>query len=153
MNAQTAYDIGEIFRRQSQEGGQHYEGQEGVNYRQFAERAMEWFAKSTQLNQWDSRPCSGYGWCLDWLDHQAESAPYFARAEELDPNNYYNLNSIGLHYVELGDYAAAKEWFERSWRLNFTDNPIAQSYINLCIARMEEAATNEITAKLNLLGN
>ena len=153
MNAQTAYDIGEAFRRQSQEGGQHYEGQEGVNYRQFAERAMEWFAKSTRLNPWDSRPCTGYGWCLDWLDRQAESAPYFARAEELDPNNYYNVDNIGLHYVELGDYAAAKEWFERSWRLNYNDNQIAQSYLNLCNARLEEAATNEITAKLNLLGH
>jgi O-antigen ligase len=151
MNSQTAYDIGEAFRRQSQEGGQHYEGQEGVNYRQLAERAMEWFAKSTKLNPWDSRPCAGYGWCLDWLDRQAESGPYFSHAEELDPNNYYNVNNIGLHYVQLGDYAAAKPWFERSMRLSWNDNPIAQSYFNLCCARMEEAATNEITAKLNLL--
>jgi O-antigen ligase len=151
MNAQTAYDIGEAFRRQSQEGGQHYRGQEGVDYRKLAQEAMDWFARSSKLNPWDSRPCAGYGWCLDWLDRQSESGPYFSRAEELDPNNYYNLNDIGIHYVQLGDYAAAKPWFERSMRLISTDNPIAQNYCNLCIARMEEAATNEISAKLNLL--
>jgi O-antigen ligase len=150
MNSETAYDVGEAFRRQSQEGGEHYEGQEGVNYRQLAERAIEWFGKSIKLNPWDSRPCAGYGWCLDWLGRQAESGPYFSRAEELDPNNYYNVNNIGLHYVQLNDYAAAKPWFERSMRLSYKDNPIAQNYFNLCIVRMEEAATNEITAKLNL---
>ena len=153
MNAHTAYDIGETFRRQSQEGGQHYERQEGINYRQLAERAMEWFDKSSKLNPWDSRPCAGYGWCLDWLDRQAESGPYFSRAEELDPNNYYNVCNIGLHYIQLGDYAAAKPWFERSLRLESNDNPIAQNYFNLCTVRMEEAATNEISARLNLLGH
>ncbi len=152
-NAQTTYDIGEALRRQSQEGGQHYEGQPGVNYRQLAEQAMKWFARSSVLNPWDSRPCAGYGWCLDWLDRQAESGPYFSRAEELDPNNYYNVNTIGLHYIQLGDYAAAKPWFERSLRLSSQDNPIARSYLTLSLARMEEAATNEIAAKLNPVGH
>jgi tetratricopeptide (TPR) repeat protein len=150
MNPQTAYDIGEACRRQSQEGGQHYEGQTGVDYRQLAERAMEWFHRSTTLNPWDSRPAAGYGWCLDWLDRQSESEPYFWRAEELDPNNYYNVNNIGLHFVQVGDYAAAKPWFERSLRLSGRDNPIAQNYLALCVARMEEAATNEVTAKFHL---
>src|SRR5208337_3616399 len=102
-----------------------YEGQAGVNYRQLAEQAMEWFDRSSRLNPWDSRPWAGYGWCLDWLDRQSQSGPYFSRAEELDPNNYYNLNNIGLHYVRLGDYAAARPWFERSWRLSSQDKPIA----------------------------
>jgi hypothetical protein len=150
MNPQTAYDIGEVYRRQSQEGGQHYAGQEGINYTNLAERAMEWFGRSTSLNRWDSRPCAGYGWCLDWLDRQGESGAYFWRAEELDPNNYYNVNGIGLHYIQLGDYAAAKPWFERSLRLSSQDNPIAQNFLTLCVVRLEEAATNEITARINL---
>jgi O-antigen ligase len=149
MNAQTAYDIGEAFRVQSQEGGQHYQGQEGVDYKQLTHRAMDWFHKSTSLNPWDSRPCAGLGWCLDWLDRQAESAPYFSRAEELDPNNYYNVNNIGLHYIQLGDYAAAKPWFERSFRLSPRDNPIALNFLTICLARMEEAATNDIAARLS----
>ena len=148
MNPQTAYEIGECFRRQSQEGGEHYQGQEGVDYRQLAERAMEWFARSSKLNPWDSRPCAGYGWCLDWLDRPSES--YFWRAEQLDPNNYYNLNNIGLHYVQLQQYAAARPWFERSLRLQPAENPIAVSYSTLCITRLQEAATNSIAARFNL---
>jgi O-antigen ligase len=152
MNPLTAYQLGEAYRRQSQEGGQHYQGQEGVDYRKLSQYAMDWFQRSMNLNRWDSRPWVGYGWCLDWLDRQAESGPYFWHAEELDPNNYYNLNNIGLHYVQLGDYAAARPFFERSQALAYEDNPIAHSYINLCLARMEEAATNEIAARFNLLG-
>jgi O-antigen ligase len=151
MNSQTAYDIGEAYRRQSQEGGQHYQGQEGINYTNLAMRAMEWFGRCIELNKWDSRPCVGYGWCLDWLDRQTESGPYFWRAEKLDPNNYYNVNMIGLHYVQLGDYAAAKPWFERSLRLSAQNNPIAQNYAILCLARLEEAATNAMAARLNQL--
>ena len=147
-NSQTAYDIGETFRVQSQEGGRHYKDQAGVDYKQLAQQAMDWYRTSIALNPWDSRPYAGYGWCLDWLDRQAESGPYFSRAEALDPNNYYNLNSIGVHYVELGDYAAARPWFERSWRLSQDNNPIAWNYRILCIARLEEAATNDITARL-----
>jgi O-antigen ligase len=151
MNPQTAYDTGEAYRRQSQEGGQHYEGQGGVNYTNLAARAMEWFHRSINLNRWDNRPWAGCGWCLDWLDQQSESAPYFSRAEELDPNNYYNVNDIGIHYVQLRDFAAAKPWFERSLRLHSDDNPVARNFLSLCTVRLEEAATNEITAKLNLL--
>jgi hypothetical protein len=148
MNPQTAYEIGECYRRQSQEGGEHYQGQEGVGYRQLAEQAMEWFARSSKLNRWDSRPCAGYGWCLDWLDRP--SGQYFWRAEQLDPNNYYNLNNIGLHYVQTLQYAAARPWFERSLRLQPVDNPIAVSYVALCLARLQEAATNDIAARFNL---
>jgi O-antigen ligase len=147
-NAQTAYDIGESYRRQSQEGGQHYEGQEGVEYRQLADRAMEWFSRSMALNPWDSRPCAGYGWCLDWLDRPSDA--YFWRAEQLDPNNYYNINNIGLHYVQIQAYAAARPWFERSLRLQSVDNPIAANYSALCVARLQEAATNDIAARFNL---
>ena len=60
------------------------------------------------------------------------------------------MASIGLHYVELGNYAAAKSWFERSFRLQQKDNIIAQDYLEITKRRMLEAATNEITAKLNL---
>jgi Flp pilus assembly protein TadD len=110
---------------------------------------MEWFQRGIKLDPWDSRNYSGYGWCLDWLDRQAESGPYFGKAEELDPNNYFNLNFVGLHYVQIGDFAAAKPWFERSLRLEWKDNPIAQNYILIANDRLMEAATNEISAKLN----
>ena len=62
-------------------------------------------------------PWVGYGWCLDWLGRFDKSAPYFQRADELDPNNYFMAAHIGLHYVQSGNFAAARPWFERSLRL------------------------------------
>jgi O-antigen ligase len=150
-NAQIAYVIGEAFRQQSQEGGQHYEGQEGVDYRVLGQKAMEWFLRSGALNPWDSRPWTGYGWCLDWFERSTESGAYFWKAEQLDPNNYHNVNQIGQHYVETGDYAAARPWFERSLRLQGVDNEVAQTYANLCVVRLEEAATNDLAARIQLL--
>jgi hypothetical protein len=149
-NAQTAYALGQALQRQSQEGGEYYQGQAGVDYRQLAKEAMDWFEKAMALNRWDSRSYAGYGWCLDWLDRSAEASAYFTKAEELDPNNYYNLNAIGLHYVHLGDYAAAKPWFERSARLEWRGNDIAVNYIALLESRLLEGATNDLRGRLNL---
>jgi O-antigen ligase len=150
MNPETSYQLGEAYRHQSQEGAEYYAGQEGVNYRRLAEQASEWYQRGIKLNPWDSRNYTGYGWCLDWLDRQNESTPYFSRAEELDPNNYYNLNCIGLHYVQRGDFAAAKPWFERSLTLESQENPVALSYLRIANARLMEAATNEVSSRLNL---
>lgn len=141
-NSETTLALGEAFRHQSEEGSSYYEGQEGVDYRFLAERAMEWFERGMKLNRWDCRNYTGYGWCLDWLDRFQESSAFFTRAEELDPNNYFNLLAIGLHYVKLGDFAAAKPWFERSRRLEWMDNPIASNYVNIVDQRLQEGATN-----------
>lgn len=150
-NAQTAYAIGEAFRQQSQEGGQHYQGQEGVDYRVLGQKAMEWFLRSGALNPWNSRPWTGYGWCLDWFERSSESGAYFWKAEQLDPNSYHTVIQIGQHYVETGDYAAARPWFERSLRLQPVDNMVAQAYATLCVQRLEEAATNDLAARIQLL--
>jgi Flp pilus assembly protein TadD len=148
MDSETAYYIGEALRHQSQQGSEASHPNASPAYRQSAEQAMQWYQRGMTLNPWDSRSYSGFGWCLDWLDRQSESAPYFSRAEALDPNNYFNLNNIGMHYVQLGDFAAAKPWFERSLRLEYTDNLIARNYLEIANVRLLEAATNEITAKL-----
>jgi len=137
-NPEVAFAIGEAFRIQSAEGGQ--------NYRELAEQAMEWLGRSIKLNRWGGYGYLRYGWCLDWLDRSAESQPYFDRADELDPNGYFTLANIGLHYVQIGNYAAAKPWFERSLRLQWKDNPIARSYLEIIRTRMLEAATNEPSA-------
>ena len=73
---------------------------------------------------------------------------YFDRAAQLDPNGYFTMANIGLHYVQLGDFAAAKPWFERSSRLQWQDNPIALSYLEIVKRKLMEAATNDISAKL-----
>jgi O-antigen ligase len=139
-NAETARAIGEALRTQSGDGV--------GNYRQLAIEAMEWFERSNRLNRWDPRPLLGCGSCLDWLDRKTESAVYFARAEELDPNGYFTVATIGLHYVELGDYAAAKAWFERSLELENRGNSIAEYYLDISRRRLMEGATNELRLRL-----
>jgi O-antigen ligase len=140
MNPETTLDIGEAYRIESAEGGE--------NYRDLATQAMDWFGRTIKLNRWEGYGYLRYGWCLDWLDRSGESEPYFSRADELDPNGYYTLANIGLHYIELGDYAAAKPWFERSLRLEWKKNPIAHTYFDIVTARMQEAATNGGTGRL-----
>jgi O-antigen ligase/Tfp pilus assembly protein PilF len=142
MNPETAYAIGEAFRIQSSEGGD--------DYRALAERAMGWFGRSMKLNPWDGYGYLRYGWCLDWLERFGESPRYFERAAQLDPNSYFMAANIGLHYVQSGDLAAAKSWFERSLRLEWQeDNSIARNYLQIVRGRLQEAATNEISAKLS----
>ena len=150
FNAETACDIGECFRIQSSLGGS--------NYQQMAEQALEWFGRSTKLNPWSAysnlspsagSSWAGSGWCLDWLERFDESGPYFRRAEEVDPNNYFIAAQVGLHYVQLGDFAAARPWFERSLRLEAKDNAIASNYLQIANSRLLEAATNEISARIH----
>ena len=152
-NPKTCFAIGDALRHESQEGGEYYEGQEGVTYRQLAEQAMTWYQRAMKLNPYDSQNYAGYGWCLDWLDRTSESAPYFERAEELDPNNYWNLNCIGLHYVQLGDFAAARPWFERSIRMEWKDNDIPRNYLPIINRRLLDAATNQLNAVFTRSGS
>ncbi len=140
QNPETAYAIGEAFRVQSWEGGE--------NYPELANQAMKWFETSIRLNRFDGYSFLRYGMCLDWLGRHAEAGPYFERANELDPNGYFCMAHIGWHYVQLEDYAAAKPWFERSLRLQWNDNPIAVSYLEIANRKLLEAATNRISAQL-----
>jgi O-antigen ligase len=140
-NAETALAIGEALRTQSGDGA--------ANYRELAAEAMTWFERSLALNRYDPRPYLGYGGCLDWLDRKSESGPWFSRAEELDPNGYFTVAKIGMHYVDLEDYAAARPWFERSLSLlKKEDNEIAQNYLEISQRRLLEGATNDLLHRL-----
>ena len=141
-NPQTAYRIGEALWRQSQEGSAAYADAEG-DYKTRANEAIEWFQRSLKLNRWNGYAYLGWGLCLDWLGRSDESAACFARAEELDPKGYYMLEYIGLHWVEMGDYAAARFWFERSIRMDW-HNPVAHNYLQICNLRLQEAAANAL---------
>jgi O-antigen ligase len=150
-NPDTAYKIGKAYRIQSEEGGMRYEGQdlEGLTYKDLATRAMEWFARSSTLDPWNAYSFADYGCCLDWLDKQTESAPYFDKANQLDPNGYYTLAIIGKHYFESGNLAASRPWFERSIRLQWNDNPVSKTYLQLANQKLMETATNDFAARLN----
>ena len=145
MNFETAYAIGEAYRTQSKEGGD--------DYRELADKALFWFGRALKLNPWDGYSFLRYGMCLDWLERTTESPPYFDKAEQLDPNGYFILANIGLHYVQIRNYAAARAWFERSRKLQWENNPIAQNYLQIANRKLLEAATNDISATLDLTGH
>ncbi|HWQ90153.1 MAG TPA: hypothetical protein VN673_00665, partial [Clostridia bacterium] len=147
-NPDTAYAIGEALRRQSQEGGESYAGQEGVTYADLAREALTWFQRGMDLNPWHSYNYLGYGWCLDWLQRHKESPAYFDRALQLDPNSYFVMNQVALHHVETGNYAAAQALFERSLHLESSDNATARNYLVLLNQRMLEVTADDLTAKL-----
>jgi tetratricopeptide (TPR) repeat protein len=140
-NPETAYALGEAFRFQSSEGDD--------NYRELAQQAMVWFDRSINLNPWNGYSYLRYGWSLDWLERFGESPAYFQRAAQLDPNGYFMAANIGLHYVQQRNFAAARSWFERSLRLEGKENAIARNYLQIVNNRLLEAATNEISAKLD----
>ena len=140
-NFETAYTIGEAYRLASRDD---------ENYKQLVTKAMEWFERGMKLNPWDGYNFLKYGWCLDWVQRQSESQPYFAKAEELDPNGSTTMAFIGLHYVELTDFSAAKPWFERSLRLETQNNMISSNWLSIVNRKLLENATNEISAKLSV---
>jgi O-antigen ligase len=131
-NPDTAATIGECYRVQSAEGGS--------DYQQLAEKAMDWFGRSIKLNPWRSHTYIQYGRSLDWVGKTEEAQGYFDKAVALDPNNYYTLDAMGMHYVELQDYAAARVWFERSKSLEWEQNPVANSYLEIVQRRLSESA-------------
>ena len=131
-NFQTAYEIGEILRLQSWEGND--------DYKKLATEAMEWFDRSIKLNRYDGYSYLRFGMCLDWLDEKEKAGPYFQRVHQLDPNGYYTVAHQGWHCVNLGDYAAAKGWFERSLQLKQKGNVIAASYLQIVQRKLSETA-------------
>jgi tetratricopeptide (TPR) repeat protein len=141
-NFDTTYNIGEAYRVQSLAGGE--------DYKELAAKAMEWFERGMKLNPWDGYNYLRYGWCLDWTGRQSESQAYFSKAEALDPNGYFTMANIGLHFVEMSDFAAAKPWLERSLRLDSQDNLTAQRYLPIVNRKLLENATNDFNAKLSL---
>ena len=130
QNFLTAYDIGECYRTQSFDGGENSEA--------LAQTALQWFARGWSINRYNSYNYLRYGMCLDWLERHAEAAPFFNRADACDPNNYFTAAHIGWHYVQAGDYAAARPWLQRSLRLLPQDNPIARSYLDLAEQRLRD---------------
>lgn len=134
-NFKTAYSLGEVNRILSLETGEDAP----------AQKAIEWYARGIQTNPFDGYNYLRTGICLDWLERHDESEVYYSKADELDPNGYYMAAHIGRHYVEVGNYAAARPWLERSLRLEWTSpyNMIATSYLAIANERLLEAASNQ----------
>jgi tetratricopeptide (TPR) repeat protein len=135
MNFETAYNIGEACRVQSFDGGQNYED--------LAKTAMQWYARGMKINPHSSYNYLRYGMCLDWLDKHDEAGWYFNRADALDPNGYYTAANVGWHYIQAGNYAAARPWLERSLRFPGQGNTIAASYLEIVERKLVENASGQ----------
>jgi len=140
QNFQTAYDIGECFSKQSING---------ENADVLARSAIGWYARSIQLNRYDGYSFLNSGMCLDRMGDHARAEKYYSDAELLDPNGYYMVAHIGWHYVQTGDYAAARQYFLRSQRLNYQNNDFAQTYLKICETKMVEQASGHPALPFN----
>ncbi|HEY5043735.1 MAG TPA: O-antigen ligase family protein [Verrucomicrobiae bacterium] len=132
-NFETAYEIGECYRTESK-----YE----ENYLALANRAIDWYARAIRLDPHDGYSLMRTGMCLDWIGDHAAAAKFFSEAEAHEPNGYYMVSEIGEHYVETGDYAAARQWFIRSLNL-YANNDIARNYLAICRQKLTEKASGK----------
>jgi len=138
---ETAYNIGECFRTQSLEGGD--------NYAELAQQAIHFYALDLHLNSHDAYGQLRTGMCLDWLGKHAEAQPFFAAAEANDPNGNFVVANIGLHYVQIGDYPAARQWFLRAYKLAGARNDIAKNYLfDICQPKLEDRASGRLPMRL-----
>jgi len=127
-NFETAYLIGEHLRALSWSGDK--------NYKKQAYEALRWFSLAMALNPHDPLCPMRYGMCLDWLDREKEATFYFKKACELQPNGTYVAAYEGWHYIQLGDYAAAKKSLERSNALYW--NKLASNLLKVVEERTAE---------------
>lgn len=137
-NSDTTFNIGECYRTQSFEGGHEFEDQ--VGYEVLGKKAVLWYSRGTNSNPYDYQNYIGLGRSLDWLNQTEEAHPFFVRADELDPNGYYTSAFVGVHYVQMEDYAAARPWLERSLKFRKADNKVAETYLEVVNRRLLEGA-------------
>jgi O-antigen ligase len=135
QNFEISRQIGELYREQSFQGGN--------DYQTLAQTAMKWYTRGMKLDPFDGYNYLYYGMCLDWLGQFDEAVPYYNRAEAFDPNGYFTADNIGWHYIQTGDYAAARVWLLRSMRLHGDDNVIADSYWDIVQNKLTDNASGK----------
>lgn len=140
QNGDTAHAIGEIYRLQSFDGRS--------DYAELAAKAIDWYHRGITNNPHNSYNYMRWGMVLDFLNRHVEAESVFFKADELDPNGYFTSAHIGRHYVETGEYAAARPWLERSLLLFQKDNDIAAKYLKIANERLLEAAADPLLQKL-----
>jgi O-antigen ligase/tetratricopeptide (TPR) repeat protein len=134
QNFQTAYDIGECLRNQSFAGGD--------DFANLAHEAGDWYSQAIRLNPYYGYSFLRTGMCLDWLGQSGAAEKYYEEAEPLDPNGYFMVANIGWHYVQIKDYAMARQYFLRSMSLD-NSTAFAQNYLSICEKKMLEKASGQ----------
>jgi O-antigen ligase len=137
----TAYNIGECFYHQSLDGGD--------NYAELAQQALKFYALGTRLNPHDAYCRLRTGMCLDWLGRHAEAEKYYSEAEQRDPNGNFVVANIGWHFLQVGDYAAARQWFMRAARLSNWANDLAKNNLfEICQPKLMDRASGRLPLSL-----
>ena len=133
-NFETLYNVGEALRAR---GSSIEEGSD-----ENLEAAIKWFqAAADQYPQWAFNYV-GMGMALDHLNRFDEATPYFDRAVQLDPNQHQVVAYMGWHQVNLGDYLAAKGYFDRSLEIKWWDNHIPFTYNRLIKSKLPPEETD-----------
>jgi O-antigen ligase len=124
MDFANAYAIGEDYRNSAYDA---------TNSAELTTTALGWFQQCQKLNPHFSLGYLREGISLDSLGHSDEAAPCFDAADRHDPNGYFTAANIGWHYLQRGEYAAARLWLVRSLQLQ-SKNPSAQT----CLATVTQ---------------
>jgi tetratricopeptide (TPR) repeat protein len=124
----------------------------GKDYKQQTSTAKEWYARAIALNSHDAYSYLRMGMCQDWLGEHDGSEKYYSEAETRDPNGYYLVADLGWHYVEIGDYAAARQFFVRSLGLygNSKGNMTAWNYAQICEDRLIDQAAGKVLFPMDI---
>jgi tetratricopeptide (TPR) repeat protein len=140
-NSLTAFNIGECFWTQSLDGGE--------NYANLAQKALDFYEQGIRSNPYDQRCSLRAGMCLDWLGRHADAGKYYAAAERLDPNGDFVTANIGWHYVQIGDYAAARQWFIRAIKLSNSRDEMAMANLyQICEPKLVQKAAGQLPMSL-----
>ena len=87
--------------------------------------------------------------CLDKLGRHKEAEKYLLKAETLDPNGNWVVSNIGWHYLQVGDYAAARQWFIRAVSLSNVNNDMAKSSLrDICEPKLSDRASGRLPIQL-----
>ncbi len=137
----TYYNIGECYRVQSLDGGD--------NFAALAQSALTNYAQGIRLDPYDAYCPLRSGMCLDWLDRHADAAKFYSDAEQRDPNGNFVVANIGWHYLQLGDYSAARQWFIRAAKLSLWRNDTAKSSLyDICEPKLTDRASGRLPLAL-----
>jgi tetratricopeptide (TPR) repeat protein len=112
-NWELAYKLGDYLYRL---GLEH--GPDSIDWEK---RAFAWYGRAMCLNRFDAYAPVGCGMCLDRMGLIRQATPYFELAHRNDPNNTYIALEEGRHCIELGDFAAARQWLNDAMRVAATE--------------------------------
>lgn len=130
-NPVTAYRLGEGLRQVAWE--------KPGDWYPLTLEAEKWLEKAMKLDPNDSSAPLRYGMCRDLRRDYATATGYFLKAIELDPNGAVVMAWTGWHYLQIDDYKKAREYLEKSLRLNWWSNEFASEQLEI-VAMFEEPA-------------